>query len=98
VKNTGNILGWKFNHVSGIATKEEGITEWPESLGPRPTESQLLTWETEYNTWLATPTVSDSRKTRMRELLGVSESSWTTAQLQELLALVAKEACDWTDE
>lgn len=44
----GEILGWKFGHAEGICTCDGEITEWPESLGPRPTTDQIATWTVEY--------------------------------------------------
>lgn len=53
MKNTGAILGWKFNHAPGICTIDGVITEWPAALGPVPTQAQLNSWAAEYDTYLA---------------------------------------------
>ena len=45
----GLVLGWKFNNAPGICTKNEQITQWPESLGTFPTLSDINTWTAEYN-------------------------------------------------
>lgn len=54
----GGILGWKHNHAQGIRTSDGGLTDWPASLGPWPTDEQLQGWVDEWN---ALPT-SDSAK------------------------------------
>lgn len=48
----GAVLGWKFNHTPGIMTRDEVITQWPEALGPLPTQAQLDTWVVEYEAYL----------------------------------------------
>lgn len=45
----GEILGLQFNHVSGVATRQNPdgtweLREWPETLGSRPTQTQVDTW------------------------------------------------------
>jgi hypothetical protein len=47
--NLGEVLGWKHNHKSGIATKDGIIIGWPSSLGAMPTQIQIDTWTGEYN-------------------------------------------------
>ena len=37
------------------------------------------------------PVVSEADKARIAELLAIPRSSWTTAQLRELLELIARE-------
>lgn len=49
------ILAWKFNNVPGIRTREKRdgtfeIFEWPNELGPLPSEADLRQWSVEYET------------------------------------------------
>ena len=45
---TGAIIGWKFNNPSGVVTRKGVITEWPDSLGPIPSDAQIAIWAIEY--------------------------------------------------
>ena len=49
----GAIIGWKFNHTPGMSTVDGEIVKWPESLGSQPTQENLDTWATEYETFIA---------------------------------------------
>ena len=42
------VLGWKFNHVPGISTKNGVLTNWPVSLGDMPTEAEVATYTAEF--------------------------------------------------
>lgn len=42
--NVGAILGRKFNNAPGIKVIDNVIVEWPENLGPEPTQQQLTEW------------------------------------------------------
>lgn len=55
-KLLGAILGWKFGHYPGIVTREDVLTDWPEDLGPVPTDNQIQGYEREY---LASPDFVD---------------------------------------
>lgn len=46
------ILSWKFHNAEGITFKAGELIEWPDSLGPRPTLTQILTWAGEYQTYV----------------------------------------------
>lgn len=49
MNNLGAALGWKYNHVSGIRTKNGIIIGWPTSdLGPEPNQSQQIVIISEY--------------------------------------------------
>lgn len=48
MQNIGEVVGWKFNHTPGIMTRNKKITQWPESLGPIPSDAQIATWAVEY--------------------------------------------------
>ena len=45
----GAVLGWKFNHASGICTVGDEITAWPEHLGPVPSAIDIAAWTAEYS-------------------------------------------------
>jgi hypothetical protein len=49
----GAIIGWKFNHAQGMSTVDGVIVKWPDGLGPQPTQENLDTWATEYETFIA---------------------------------------------
>jgi hypothetical protein len=44
----GDVLGWKFNHAPGIATRDGAVVAWPAALGPPPTQADIDTWTAEY--------------------------------------------------
>jgi len=46
--NIAEILAWKFEKAPGIRTVGDQITEWPQVLGPIPTQAQLDQWTAEY--------------------------------------------------
>ena len=48
------VLAWKFDNAPGIRTREDGqggmkIFDWPEALGPEPTQTQIDTWTAEFD-------------------------------------------------
>lgn len=44
----GEVLGWKFDGVPGITTRENVITGWPVSLGTLPTKAQINQWTADF--------------------------------------------------
>ena len=46
----GAVLGWKFNHQSGMSTFDGIITEFP---GEKPSDEDIATWTDEYNAYKA---------------------------------------------
>lgn len=48
------ILAWKFNDTPGITTVNGYVRDWPEVLGPKPTEAQIDAWGEEYDAAMAT--------------------------------------------
>ena len=48
MQNIGEVVGWKFNYTPGIMTRNNKITQWPESLGPIPSDAQIALWAIEY--------------------------------------------------
>ena len=83
------VLGWKFNHEPGLRTKEGKLEAWPDTLGPYPTRNQLEAWTLEYETAQAQPSGQELNLARITELLTISRSTWTTAQLREIVELIA---------
>lgn len=44
---------WKKNNAPGICIVGDEIREWPDALGPRPTEAEIQAWIGEYLIWKA---------------------------------------------
>lgn len=71
LNNMGEIIGWKFNHMSGMSTYDGWITEFPSGVSGVtyadgiPNDANIATWKTEYE--LATAW-SDLRQTRDAKL------------------------------
>lgn len=67
----GEVLGWKFDHVQGISTKNGVLVAWPESLGERPTDEQISAWTAEYEArpqfhWLTATEAERLEEIRLR--------------------------------
>jgi hypothetical protein len=66
LNNMGEIIGWKFNHMSGMSTYDGWITEFPSGVSGVtyadgiPNDANIATWKTEYDAMLvATAYVED---------------------------------------
>ena len=64
--NMGEIIGWKFNHMSGMITYDGIITEFPSGVDGVdyvdgiPSDANIATWKTEYEAHLvATAYIED---------------------------------------
>lgn len=77
----GGILGWKHNHTPGIRTSDGGLTDWPASLGPWPTDEQLQAWIEE---WQALPETNSEKNPRMAREAEI-DACTTLAQLKAVL-------------
>lgn len=55
----GAALGWKYNYVEGIETRDGIITKWPSSLGEEPNKSQLEIIEQEYKDYLISTEITE---------------------------------------
>lgn len=44
---------WKKGSTPGISIVGDEIREWPDTLGPRPTEAEIQEWTAEYLVWKA---------------------------------------------
>ena len=51
MSDIGEVIGWKFNHQSGMSTREGVITEFP---GGIPTQAEQDLWTAEYEAYLPT--------------------------------------------
>ena len=58
MSNLGLIIGWKFNHQSGMVTKNNVITQFPSGVDGvdyvdgLPSDANVTTWTNEYNAHL----------------------------------------------
>lgn len=73
--DAGAILGWKYGHPEGIKTVDGQITEWPASLGDRPTSQQIDAMGVEYDAWKAAKSQRDAK--RIQEVVGAMPD-WAT--------------------
>jgi len=46
-------IHWKTNNAPGVTIVGGEIKEWPENLGEKPTEEQVLTWIAKYEAHIA---------------------------------------------
>jgi hypothetical protein len=44
-------IHWKTNNAQHVVVVDGNIRDWPDSLGPRPTEEQITAWMAEYDIW-----------------------------------------------
>ena len=51
MSDIGEVIGWKFNHQSGMSTREGVITAFP---GGIPTQAEQDLWTAEYEAYLPT--------------------------------------------
>lgn len=73
--DAGAILGWKYGHPEGIKTVDGQITEWPASLGDRPTSQQIDAMGVEYDAWKAAKSQREAK--RIQEVVGAMPD-WAT--------------------
>jgi len=55
----GTVIGWKFNHQSGMATRDGVITEFPDGI---PSQSDQDKWTKEYEEYLLANAYKEKRK------------------------------------
>ena len=83
----GAVLGWKFNHQSGMSTFDGVITEFP---GEVPSDEDVATWTIEYNAYKAIMDEIErleSEVTQRRIRDAYADPTWINAQE----ALIAKQ-------
>lgn len=73
--DAGAILGWKYGHPEGIKTVDGQITEWPASLGDRPTSQQIDAMGVEYDAWKAAKSQREAK--RIQDVVGAMPD-WAT--------------------
>ena len=55
----GAVIGWKFNHQSGMATRDGVITEFPNGI---PSQADQDKWTKEYEEYLSANAYKEKRK------------------------------------
>ena len=59
MSNIGTVIGWKFNNQSGMSTRDNVITEFPNGI---PTQAEQDLWTAEYELFVATNEYKGLRK------------------------------------
>ena len=57
--NIGTVIGWKFNHQEGMATRDGVITEFPSGI---PSKADQDKWTKEYEDHMASIAYKEKRK------------------------------------
>ena len=65
MSNIGAVIGWKFDHQSGMCTSDGVITAFPNGI---PTQADQDTWTAEYEAHLASSEYSRQRKAEYDKL------------------------------
>ena len=55
----GTVIGWKFNHQSGMATRDGVITEFPNGI---PSQADQDKWTKEYEEYVSANAYKEKRK------------------------------------
>jgi len=55
----GAVIGWKFNHQSGMATRDGVITKFPNGI---PSQADQDKWTKEYEAYLSANAYKEKRK------------------------------------
>jgi len=55
----GTVIGWKFNHQSGMVTRDGVITEFPDGI---PSQSDQDKWTKEYEEYVSANAYKEKRK------------------------------------
>lgn len=87
----GVALGWKYNHLAGITTRDGRLTTWP--LMPFLADSDQESAVTEYQAYLVSATAKDDDLTAFLAsaggkvakaivLVGVDKGVWTLAEIK----------------
>ena len=79
MSNIAEVIGWKFNHQSGMSTKGGKITKFP---GGVPSQEDQDAWTVEYDAAMV-PVNLDKAKQKFYEANGQTESAFIRALLQE---------------
>ena len=65
--NIGEVIGWKFNHQSGMSTRDGVITEFPDGI---PSQADQDKWTKEYEDHLAS---TQYQRDRLKEYPSIAE-------------------------
>ena len=92
MSNIGAVIGWKFDHQSGMATRDGVITEFP---GGIPSQADQDKWTKEYEAHIASTQYQHDRKEEYDklnqfELIGEDSINGTTNHKDAILAIKAK--------
>jgi len=63
--NIGAVIGWKFNHQSGMSTKDGKIVAFP---GGIPSQSDQDLWTAEYDAYVLSNAYSELRRAKYNQL------------------------------
>ena len=61
----GAVIGWKFNHQSGMSTRDGVITEFPNGI---PSQSDQDKWTKEYEEYVLANAYKEKRKAEYDQL------------------------------
>ena len=61
----GTVIGWKFNHQSGMSTKDGVITEFPNGI---PSQADQDKWAKEYEEYVSANAYKEKRKAEYDKL------------------------------
>jgi|TARA_R110000823_G_scaffold36390_1_gene99429 hypothetical protein len=92
MSNIGAVIGWKFDHQSGMCTYDGVITEFPNGV---PSQSDQDLWTSEYEAHLASTEYSRQRKAAY-DLLNQDEMRYddlinSTTTWQDAIAAIKTE-------
>ena len=65
--NIGEVIGWKFNHQSGMSTRDGVITEFPDGI---PSQADQDKWTKEYEDHLSS---TQYQRDRLKEYPSIAE-------------------------
>ena len=86
------VIGWKFNHQSGMSTRDGVITEFPNGI---PSQADQDKWTKEYEEYVLANAYKEKRKEEYNalnqfELIGEDSINGTTNHKDAILAIKAK--------
>lgn len=82
-RDSGLILGWKYGDAEGIVTVDGKITQWPASLGEKPTVAQIDAWGIEYDAaMLAIKQAEDARIAKRLQAILDTLPAWANVKAE----------------
>jgi hypothetical protein len=88
MSNIGAVIGWKFDHQSGMCTYDGVITEFPNGV---PSQSDQDLWTSEYEAHLASTEYSRQRKAAYDLLNQDDDLINSTTTWQDAIAAIKTE-------